>query len=110
MYAATPCEGRVDFDDKPTTAIVRHPSRIFAIASELLMSKVNARLRLCRLMCGKALPFREELSLEEAMPPGSIAGGAASPKSHDSLTERQSLSAHQGAKPKTKARLNAPKR
>src|SRR5712692_7834326 len=43
MYAATPCEGRDDFEDKPTTAMVRHSSRILAIVSTLLMSKFRSR-------------------------------------------------------------------
>src|SRR5712664_926146 len=70
MYAATPCDGRALFDDNPTTAIVRHSSRILLIVSLLLISiEWVRRSRLCRLMCGKAQPFRLEPSLiPEAMP------------------------------------------
>src|SRR5216684_985056 len=100
MYAATPCDGRVDFDDKPTTAIVRHSSRILAIVSTLLMSK---ELRDSALppdvRKGSAFPASEllfrgyasTLRRREAQPPNL----------KTSLTERRSLSAHQRAKPKT---------
>src|SRR5712691_3339498 len=41
MYAATPCEGRVDFDDKPTTAMVRHSSRMRLMISGSFVSGIQ---------------------------------------------------------------------
>jgi hypothetical protein len=57
--------------------------------------------RLSRLMCGKASPFRNDLYFSfEAMPHEGSARRSLAGSGYQ-VTERQSLSAHQAAKPHT---------
>ncbi len=64
------------------------------------MKILSLNVRLCRLMCGKAMPFRASVKIVcEATPPEtSMRRGLAKLKIY--FTERQSLSAHQAAKPR----------
>jgi hypothetical protein len=60
--------------------------------------------RLCRLMCGKALPYRiVEMMKMEATPPTTR---RSLETSVPSFSERRSLSAHQAAKPLFQIILN----
>ena len=55
---------------------------------------------LCPQMCGKALPFRQVSCLiHRGCASDCFSGGRASKERKFSLSERQSLSAHQAAKP-----------
>jgi hypothetical protein len=69
------------------------------MVSGLLISKVNARLRLGRLMCGKALPFRQAFISRRGYASWFESRRRSLLNLKDELTEKQSLSAHQGAKP-----------
>jgi len=54
MYDATPFDGRLGLEERPTTAIVLHSSRICWIASLLLISNAHSPLN----DGTKAEPFR----------------------------------------------------
>jgi hypothetical protein len=56
--------------------------------------------RLCRVMCGPALPFRNALYSLLRLRLIRAGRGAASPVTGSKLPERLSLSAHQAAKPR----------
>src|SRR6266566_9735860 len=105
MYEATPCEGRAECEERPTTAMVRQLSSIALIASVLLMSKripMNRILRLRRLMCGKATPFREDSFVPLRGYVSNGFKGVASSNFFIALPERHSLSARRAAEPPNK--------
>jgi len=67
------------------------------------LAKEPALSRLCRLMCGEAVPHRRKpFNFGEAAP---RAGGAAATIGGGQDGERQSLSAHQAAQPQRTIRL-----
>jgi hypothetical protein len=66
-------------------------TKSIAALAIMVATAPGSDFRLCRPMCGKAMPFRQALlNILEAMPPG---GGVAAKDFSDS-TERLSLSAH----------------
>jgi hypothetical protein len=58
-------------------------------------------LRLRRLMCGKALPFRNAVYFFLEAMPHKVRARHSLASSNYQLAERQSLSAHQAAKPRS---------
>ena len=57
--------------------------------------------RLCHLMCGKALPFRASVRMFIEAPPHKTSTRRSLATIKIYFTERQSLSAHQAAKPRS---------
>ena len=65
------------------------------------MNSLFQCLRLCRLMCGKAKPFRTSIRMFMEAPPPKTSTRRSLTTIKIYLPERQSLSAHQAAKPRS---------
>ena len=65
------------------------------------MNSLFQYLRLCPLMCGKALPFRASIGMFTEAPPPKKSMRRSLTTIKIYLTERQSLSAHQAAQPRS---------
>jgi len=65
------------------------------------MNSLVLYVRLCRLMCGKALPFRARVKMFFEAAPRKASMRRSLAELKICFTERRSLSAHQAAKPRS---------
>src|SRR5687768_12383287 len=91
----TSCWRQLSLSTKAFTVPCCRPRSVLVVARATLPS--DARLR--RLMCGRALPFRNRLFQADGLRPVSNKEGVAH-NSKKASTEGQSPSAHQAAKPR----------